>query len=129
MQKFQEFRADLLPAPHQGLIGDDIKILGPFGIEQGQVMVPGQTPDVAAPEQLQAFIGAGIVADQVAQVQDGVHPLLVDPGQHAAQGFPVAVDVSDNRDPHKRFPVFGVSGGGANVAAAPPGPIIFAQIT
>ena len=91
-------------------------------------MVPGQTPDVAALEQLQALIGAGIVAHQVAQVQDGLNPLPVDLGQDAVQGFPVAMNIGDNGETHKRFPVFGVVRGGANVAAAFPVPIIFAQI-
>ena len=46
LEKFQEFRADLLPAPHQGLVGDDVEVLGPLRIEQGQVMVSRQTPDL-----------------------------------------------------------------------------------
>ena len=97
----------MLPAPHQGLIGDDIKVLGPFRIEHSQVMVPGQTPGLAALEQIQALIGAGVVAHQVAQVQDGLYPLPVELGQDAGQGFTVAVNIGDNRESHRRLPVVG----------------------
>ena len=84
-------------------------------------MIPGQTPDVAAMEQFQALVGAGIVAHQVAQVQDGLHPLPVDLGQDAVQGFPIAMNISDKCESHKRFPAGGVVRGGANFAAASPG--------
>jgi hypothetical protein len=70
-------------------------------------MIPGQTPDVAALEQLQALIGAGIIAYQVAQVQDGLDPLAVDLGQDAVQGFPIAMNISDKCESHKRFRLAG----------------------
>ena len=67
------------------------------GCKQSQVVVARQVFDVRpAPEQRQTFIGAGVVAHQVSQVQDGLHPLLADPVQDAHQGLQIAVDIGDN---------------------------------
>ena len=67
------------------------------GCKQGQVVVPRQVMDVRpALEQGQALGRTGVVAHQVAQVQDGVHLLLAEAFQDAFQGLQITVDVGDN---------------------------------
>ena len=60
-------------------------------------MVPGQVLDIRpALEQGQALGRTGVVAHQVAQVQDGVHLLPAEAFQDAFQGLQITVDVGDN---------------------------------
>ena len=102
---------NLLPGPHQGLVGDDIEGLGPFRLQQGQVVVAGQVEEFLPLEQFQALVGAGVIAHQVPQVEDRVHVLSPKPGQHGLQGLQIAVDIGDDGQSHnqRRFLVFSKS--------------------
>ncbi len=97
---FQVFRGDAVPGPVQGLIGDDVEVLGQFGLKEGQVVVAGHVEDPPLLEGRHALIGGGVVAHGIPQVQNGVHALRLDPGQDAFQRLQIAVNVGDDRQPH-----------------------------
>ena len=64
-------------------------------------MVAGQADGSVAPGQLDAGVGLGAVADQVAEAPHLLALGSLDRVQHRLEGMPVAVDVGHDRDPHR----------------------------
>src|SRR5260221_651497 len=75
---------------------------------------PGLEPRTQA---LDALVGLGAVADEVAETHHHVGRLAVDLLEHRVEGFEVAVDVGEDRDPHR-----GSATAPGSAGRAPPGP-------
>ncbi len=63
-------------------------------------MIAGEADGGVLPGELDARVGFGAVADEVAQTPDVVAFGLTDCVEHGLEGMPVAVDVGDDRDAH-----------------------------
>ena len=90
------------------------RLLGPLGRQRGaagellerqraahaEVVVAGQADRGVPAGQLDAGVGLGAVADEVAEAPHLLALGRLDRVEHGLEGVPVAVDVGDDRDSH-----------------------------
>lgn len=95
---FLEFRIELAPGPIDRTQGTFIETDGILVIQEGGIVVALQADLTSLLHQLADLEGRGAIADDVAETDDGLHPLRIDIAQSGLQGFKVGVEVGEEGD-------------------------------
>ena len=88
--------SNTLSRPEAGRFGAAVEVVRL--VKHGEIVVAHQRRAAAGRHQIQAFHRIRAIADDVAEADDVLDPAPVDLGEDRAEGFEVAVNVTDDRE-------------------------------
>ncbi len=100
-QEVEGLLGDHLLGPARGELGAARELLEREVPAHGEVVVAAQALLGGGDRELDAGVGIGAVADEVAQAPDPAHVVAGHVLEHGLERVPVAVDVGEHRDPHR----------------------------